>query len=855
MDFEKIKKAVAVSALFHDIGKFWQRAVRRDEGLSSETKKLEAELCPDFGKYRHVLWTSEFFEQFENVFPIDVSESLTGDALDNVKNLASRHHAPKSPLQVLIQQADWLSSGMDRTKAEDVKDEESGIFREKRLISVFSRIGNEVGGKRWVYNLTPLKPDESVFPFQEEKMVDLTDEYGKLWKNFVDEFKLLGVLRDNFNIWLASALSLIEKYAWCIPSSTVDVPDVSLYDHLKTTCAIAVALLKYHFETGTLDRNEEIKDRDRKKFIFISGDVSGIQDFIYKLSVTNVKGASRILRARSFYIQAITEGVINYILNELGLVPASCIMNAGGRFIILAPNVDLVKSKMEKISEEISLWFYDEFRGVLSLNISDDVEISGNDLMRENFSRTLKNVQNSVEMEKRRKFMSILKKGLRGFTFDDMFDDLRKAGHCRYCGVYPAVEEIKDEEGEAIKVCRKCKSFVDIGRWLTDVEAISYAGVELRKERSIQILGGKVYLNFHEKLSEVSVGKSDKIYHLEIFKYKDGFVYPVKFIANYVPRWGDEEKAIYEKVKELKQDWESAKGRIKTFGEIAKIGTLEKDGNEEEGKPMLGILKADVDNLGKIFSVVFSKNMSISKYVTLSRGFDFYFSAFLDELVRKGYKNIYIVYSGGDDLLFVGEWKEIFDFAVEMYKKFRKYTTENENITLSAGIALVGPKYPINRGALMADEFLDRSKSFKENKKVVKDSLTVFNTTVRWEFLDELNEWRDKFEKWLESKDSKVKTTFLHRLLMYQKMAKSYYEDKDPKGLRFTYLLKYDVARNIIEVKDGKIVKGEEERDKLFELVDNNLKEKYKKLWLGLSIPISYVLYKYRGKKIKKKED
>jgi endogenous inhibitor of DNA gyrase (YacG/DUF329 family) len=57
--------------------------------------------------------------------------------------------------------------------------------------------------------------------------------------------------------------------------------------------------------------------------------------------------------------------------------------------------------------------------------------------------------------------------------------------------VYPAVEEIKDEEGEAIKVCRKCKSFVDIGRWLTDVEAISYAGVELRKERSIQILGGR----------------------------------------------------------------------------------------------------------------------------------------------------------------------------------------------------------------------------------------------------------------------------------------------------------------------------------------------------------------------------
>ena len=848
MDIDKLTRAVAVSALFHDIGKFWQRAVKGDEGLSLETKKLEGELCPDWGRYRHVLWTSEFFEQFGALFPIDVSESLTGDALDNVKNLASRHHAPKSPLQVIVQQADWLSSGMDRTKAEDLKDEESGTFREKRLISVFSGIGSGSKGKRWVYNLTSLKPDESVFPFQEEKMSDLTGEYKKLWDDFIEEFKLLGVLRDNFNVWIASALSLLEKYAWCIPSSTMDVPDVSLYDHLRTTCAIAAALLRYHFETGTLDKIEDIKDRDRKKFIFINGDVSGIQDFIYMLSVTNVKGASRILRARSFYIYAFTEGIISYILKEIGLLPASCIMNAGGRFIILAPNVESVRNKMEKLSKEISLWFYDEFSAVLSLNISYDVEISGNDLMRENFSKTLIRVQDSVEERKKKKFIDILKEGARGFTFDDLFEGLRRDGHCRYCGTYPAVEEIEDEEGEAIKVCRKCKSFVDIGRWLTEVDVISYAGVNLGL--GVPILRGKVYLNFH-KLSEVNIAKyGDKIYHLEMLRYFPGFIYPVKFIANYVPRWANEERSIYEEVRELKQDWEEAMGRTKTFGEIAKMGTLDSDG---EGKPMLGVLKADVDNLGKIFSVEFSKNMSISKYVTLSRGFDFYFSAFLDELVREKYRNIYVVYSGGDDLLFVGEWKEIFEFAVEMYKKFRKYTTENEDITLSAGIALIGPKYPVNRGAVMADEFLERSKSFKENGKIVKDSLTIFNTTVRWGFLlDELIKWRDMLEGWLISKDSNVKTTFLHRLLTYQRMAKRYYEDGDIEGLRFTYLLRYDVARNLVEIKDGKIVKGREERDKLFELVENNLRDKYRKLWLGLRIPISYVIYKYRGKKIKR---
>ncbi len=847
MDFDKLKEAIAVSALFHDIGKFWQRAVEGDEGLSSETKRLESELCPDFGKYRHVLWTSEFFEQFGEVFPVNVSESLSDDILDNVKNLASRHHAPKSPLQIIVQQADWLSSGMDRTKAEDVRDEERGTFRKKRLLSVFSGIGG--GDRKWVYKLTSLKTDESVFPFKEEEREDLTEEYRKLWKDFVEEFRLLGVLKDNFSIWFDSALSLLEKYAWCIPSSTMDVPDVSLYDHLKTTCAIAIALLRYHFETGTLSA-DEIKDRDKKKFIFISGDVSGIQDFIYMLSATNVKGASRILRARSFYIQALTEGIINYILNELGLLRASCIMNAGGRFIILAPNVESVKEKMDKISEEVSLWFYDEFSAVLSLNISYDVEISGNDLMRENFGLTLDRIQNSVEGKKRKRFIDILKKGKRGFTFDDLFDGLRNNGHCRYCGIYPAVEEIEDEEGEAIRVCHKCKNFIDIGKWLTEVEVISYARVDFG--RSVPILGGRIYLNF-QRLSEINVKKyGDKIYHLEMFRYADGVVYPVKFIANYVPRWEDEEKEIYDKVRELKQDWEGARGRAKTFGEIAEMGTLYND-SKEDGKPMLAVLKADVDNLGRIFSVEFSRDMSISKYVTLSRSFDFYFSAFLDGLVRNRYKNVYVVYSGGDDLLFVGEWKEIFDFAVEMYDKFRNYTTRNESITLSAGIALIGPKYPINRGALMADEFLERSKSFKENGKVTKDSLTVFNTTVRWGFLlDELIKWRDMLERWLTSKDSNVKTTFLHRLLNYQRMARRYYEDGDIEGLRFTYLLRYDVARNIVEVRDGKIVRGKEEKDKLFELVDNNLKGKYRKLWLGLSIPISYVIYKYRGKKIKR---
>ncbi len=66
-----------------------------------------------------------------------------------------------------------------------------------------------------------------------------------------------------------------------------------------------------------------------------------------------------------------------------------------------------------------------------------------------------------------------------------------------------------------------------------------------------------------------------------------------------------------------------------------------------------------------------------------------------------------------------------------------------------------------------------------------KDSLTIFNTTVKWKFLPKLWEWRNYFEGWLTSRDSKVSTTFMHRLLTYQRMAGDYYENKDPKALEF----------------------------------------------------------------------
>ncbi len=566
-------------------------------------------------------------------------------------------------------------------------------------------------------------------------------------------------------------------------------------------------MFKYHYETGTLRNTAKIsEDRSEKKFLFIAGDLSEIQDFIYSLSITNVKGASKILRARSLYLQALSEATVHYILNELGLPPSSNIINAGGRFITLAPNVDSVKKKLEEIEVEISKFFFYEFNAELTLNISYDVAFSADDLMRENFQNAISEIKNSLEKKKRKKiFKLIFKSGKVSFTFDNLYDGLTREGYCKFCGKNPAIKSIKDEEGESVKICRQCECFIDIGKQLTKAKAILYSKKKIT-DKSISLIGGKVWLTFYDKDEIKKIGASDELYYIELLNVGEKIIYPVKFIANYVPVWNAEESEIYSEVREINQEFDKAIGRIKTFGEIAKIGTIDKVNGEFEssGKAMLGILKADVDNFGRIFSPEFSKNMSISKYVTLSRLLDFYFTAYLNRLIEtKINQTLYVVYSGGDDLLIVGEWKDIIDFAFKMYNKFREYTTRNKHITLSAGIALIGPRYPINRDALMADDFLEASKKYKVGDKE-KDSLTIFNITVRWEFLSNLWKWKELFEKWLTSKNSKVSTTFMHRLLNYQRMAKEFYEEKNPESLRHTYLLKYDVTRNIIERKGRK---------------------------------------------------
>ena len=239
--------------------------------------------------------------------------------------------------------------------------------------------------------------------------------------------------------------------------------------------------------------------------------------------------------------------------------------------------------------------------------------------------------------------------------------------------------------------------------------------------------------------------------------------------------------------------------------------------------------------------------------------------------IEKDFSKIYTVYSGGDDLLLVGPWETIIYFADELYKKFREFTCNNEDITLSAGIAIVKPKLPVSKWAYIVNELIERSKN------AGRDRLTIFDTTIKWEELGDLIDFMNTLHENMEGnklnsedigdKKSVITMGFLYRLLRYNRLYRSVIEHGDVKNLVYHSQMAYDIRRNIvkkylagIESVKNKRAKEEEEfmkgklYTKLIQLFKsqaegkNGLQDGIKnRLMENLRIPVMWTIYKNRG--------
>ena len=130
--------------------------------------------------------------------------------------------------------------------------------------------------------------------------------------------------------------------------------------------------------------------------------------------------------------------------------------------------------------------------------------------------------------------------------------------------------------------------------------------------------------------------------------------------------------------------------------------------NRSRGTPMLGVLKADADSLGAAIAHCLNDADDLKPLRKLSDRLENFFASKLNQQMTEKnspWSNLYTVFSGGDDLLLVGPWNIVLDFAAHLRHLFTSEFTKDQ-LTISAGAALVKPRFPIHLAAQQAEKLL-----------------------------------------------------------------------------------------------------------------------------------------------------
>jgi len=255
-----------------------------------------------------------------------------------------------------------------------------------------------------------------------------------------------------------------------------------------------------------------------------------------------------------------------------------------------------------------------------------------------------------------------------------------------------------------------------------------------------------------------------------------------------------------------------------TFEELAGVEFKDEDKKVKSKSPGLvriGVLRMDVDNLGTIFRKGMSPDKrSFSRYSTLSRSLDYFFKGYLNEIWRSNEdfrKYTQIIYSGGDDLFIVGKWDIIIQLAITINYKFREYTSFNPELTLSGGMAIIYPKFPILKASLLS-EIEEKNAKKHEYKKQLKNAFSFMGYALNWDTeLTYLSGLKEKIKGLLQKKYENDKSALSQGFPsnMFNLLQKADVYDKDGKyhikNLKVIWLIAYSFKRAMQRTRDDEL--------------------------------------------------
>lgn len=406
--------------------------------------------------------------------------------------------------------------------------------------------------------------------------------------------------------------------------------------------------------------------------LFVGGDLSGIQKFLYNISS---KKAAVSLKGRSYYLRQLMDNVctdIKKTAEASGSKSTRILYCSGGKFYLVTDNTPQIVEAVEACAKNAKLKLWEEHKGQLGLNISHvafnenpDGTVDCQDATSKKPGYLWKLANADFARQKSQKFKELLTE-----SYQDFFEPIPVGGKPKVCAV----------TGIESPNCVVFKDFSD------DDDAYVLPSVK----------------------QQIQLG---------------------------------EELRLQEE--------------FKTFEEYAKPSNL-------------GILRMDVDGLGKCFIEGFA---SIREYEAFSKRLVDFFENEIAKIQRepsfKSYLNI--IYSGGDDLFVVGRWDKTIDFAECIQKKI-KDLFGSEGISISGGIAVVQPKFPIAKAAELAGEAEDAAKNYNDIEKGNKNAFHMLGKTVSWnEEFSYVKSFKQQFVSLI--KDDGLSKGILHKLMLYSSIA------------------------------------------------------------------------------------
>ncbi|NSW93325.1 MAG: type III-A CRISPR-associated protein Cas10/Csm1 [Bacteroidales bacterium] len=845
----RIRDEIYLGALMHDIGKFYQRADKdfyESEELREQSKRIADLICPltqdRHFSHQHVIWTNEFFEKHKALFQ-KFTSSWEHD--DNVANLASYHHRPGTIFQAMIQLADWWASGLDRSQIGEYEQNELKTSRERYKEIPLSNIlcalkikrnDDDIEGVNFPFQksfrLKPLNLDRNtVLPVQYS--LNSRQDYEILWKKFEEKLKPDNFQTDSIRDFNITLFYILKQFTWCIPSFTqIDFPCISLFEHLKITSAIAQCFYDYYTEDSSRFIFDTKKHRltiqdDAYPLQLVCFDLSNIQNFLYNIST---KYAVKSLRGRSFYLQMLTESLYWYLIREIpdGFTPSHVVYASGGKFYMILPNTMKVNQLLNDLQLRIQEELWTRHSGELYLNIGrrafrydnkiesgkPNIRIEGdseNVFLGELWKSVFKNVAKNEGL----KFSELFTK--RNF-YERIFDPSGAGGKekaCSVTGIEYQLSEMyaftEDTKGGKIKKASE----------ILNTDEVTLVSESVKD----QIIIGEKLVN-HRHVIFGNVAEKDSFKGLPDYR----------FFINQKTEWNYSNVLVLQnftgadnfpgKLGGNKQAWAfryfggatvplNKDNSPKTFEELASFDHEEPyETNREPSFRRIGVLRMDVDNLGRIFlegfnehdkdrNINIAKNASFSAYATLSGFLDLFFSGYINTIREKDdfRNNVTIYYSGGDDLFAVGRWDKIIEFASNIRDEFREFTGRDD-ITFSGGISMITPKYPVAKAA----EDAHRAENIAKNHAVegfTKNSLCLLDVPVNWDLeWNVVKDTRRKLREWVESKYiTKGLLMYLLRLYNSWKHVKELTGNED---YSWKWKAAYNIARRQAKVKDRK---------------------------------------------------